>query len=997
MSETTESTLHPVEDAAQRLWRQWQEGQHPDVDKFLAQAGDLTPAQLAAVLRIDQRQRWRTGERVPAEQYLERFPALKADSECALELIYGEFLLREESGAVGTIADFKQRFPEQASRLEQQISLHRALGTPASGEAGTSLLPPSPSLHDAQGLSADAARLPEWPQIPGYKILSELGRGGMGLVFLAEQQHPVRRKVALKVIKPGMDTRQVIARFEAERQALALMDHPNIAKVYDAGATASGRPYFVMELVKGVPITHYCDENRLTPRERLELFVPVCQAVQHAHQKGIIHRDIKPSNVLVAQHEGGPAAKVIDFGVAKAAGQHLTDMTLFTGVADFIGTPLYMSPEQAGGGLDVDTRSDIYSLGALLYELLTGAAPFDRDRFKTMSYDEVRRAIREEEPVRPSSRIGTLSLAAMPRSTMRKTDPKRLGQLIRGELDWIVMKCLEKDRNRRYETANGLAKDLQRFLKDEPVQACPPSTSYRLRKFARKYRTPLRIAGVFAVLLVLAAVVSIWQAVRATVAERRALAERDRTEASFRMARDAVNSLFTQVSQSPKLKTKGMESFRKDLLQSAQKFYERFIREQFDAPGVRYDLGLAHRRLAEIHRELSDYAAAEDSSAKAVAILGELARAQPETAEYQRDLAASYSMLGLVYSDTSRWEEANAAYQQALAIAEEQVRAHPEVTEYEYTLAKTYGASALMYHRSVRLENAEKRFQQAFDVLKKLVQNHPLNSEYQWLMATTQMDWGQVCLSRGWFEKAETALKAAQSVYGRFVRARSDAPPEDWQALARCDAILGIAYRDQAKTESAEAAQQQALEIFEKVAHEHPDVLVYEYDVGRCYSELARTADSAGRTDAALARFGKAIAIIEGVVGKGYQPGRSRLLDTRLYRAITLAGRGDHVQATAEAEAVARPGGLISSTVYNVACVFSRASAAADHDTKLSTADRARLKARYADRAMEYLRQAVAEGWGNPGVAKKDADLDPLRARKDFQKLLADLGATQKE
>jgi serine/threonine protein kinase/Tfp pilus assembly protein PilF len=329
-----------------------------------------------------------------------------------------------------------------------------------------------------------------------YKLMEQIGEGGMGLVFVAEQQHPVRRKVALKVIKPGMDTRQVVARFEAERQALALMDHPHIAKVLDGGETAGGRPYFVMELVKGVPVTQFCDDNRLTTRERLELFVPVCEAVQHAHQKGIIHRDLKPSNVLVASHDGKPVVQVIDFGVAKAVGQHLTDKTVYTQLAQLVGTPLYMSPEQAGqSSLDVDTRSDIYSLGVLLYELLTGTTPFDQERLHTAGYDEMRRIIREEEPARPSARISTLGQAADTVSANRRSDPKKLSRIIRGELDWIVMKALEKDRNRRYESANGLAQDIERYLADEPVQACPPSVSYRLRKFARRKKTALAIAA----------------------------------------------------------------------------------------------------------------------------------------------------------------------------------------------------------------------------------------------------------------------------------------------------------------------------------------------------------------------------------------------------------------------------------------------------------------------------------------------------------------------
>ena len=323
-----------------------------------------------------------------------------------------------------------------------------------------------------------------------YKLLEQIGEGGFGLVFMAEQQQPVRRKVALKILKPGMDTRQVIARFEAERQALALMDHPNIARVLDAGETGSGRPHFVMELVKGVPITDYCDQNRLTTRERLALFTHVCHAVQHAHHKGIIHRDLKPSNVMVTLHDGVPVVKVIDFGIAKALGQQLTDKTLFTGFAQMVGTPMYMSPEQAQlSGLDIDTRSDIYSLGVLLYELLAGMTPFDKERLRTVGYDEMRRIIREEDPPSPSTRLSTLGQAAVTVSAERQSDPKRLCRLLRGELDWIVMKALEKDRNRRYETANELARDVDRYLKDEPVQACPPSAWYRFRKFTRRHKT----------------------------------------------------------------------------------------------------------------------------------------------------------------------------------------------------------------------------------------------------------------------------------------------------------------------------------------------------------------------------------------------------------------------------------------------------------------------------------------------------------------------------
>jgi WD40 repeat protein len=399
-----------------------------------------------------------------------------------------------------------------------------------------SFLAARPAVAAAAGdLPAEAAG----GVIGPYKLLEQLGEGGFGIVFMAEQQQPVRRMVALKVLKPGIDTKHVVARFEAERQALALMDHPHIAHVFDGGATDSGRPYFVMELIRGIPITAFCDENRLTPRERLELFLTVCQAVQHAHQKGIIHRDLKPSNVLVTLQDGTPVVKVIDFGIAKSLGQErLTDKTLFTGVALLIGTPLYMSPEQAEkSGQDVDTRTDIYALGVLLYELLTGTTPFDKERLKEASYEEIRRIIREEEPAKPSTRISTLGQAATIVSTNRKSEPKRLSQLFRGELDWIVMKALEKDRDGRYETASSFAADVERYLHDEPVQACPPSATYRFRKFARRNKRVAAMASsVLALVLVALTVlgISYAQVTRALERERQTsyyqrigLAERD--------------------------------------------------------------------------------------------------------------------------------------------------------------------------------------------------------------------------------------------------------------------------------------------------------------------------------------------------------------------------------------------------------------------------------------------------------------------------------------
>ncbi|MEA3197309.1 MAG: eukaryotic-like serine/threonine-protein kinase, partial [Gammaproteobacteria bacterium] len=396
-------------------------------------------------------------------------------------------------------------------------------------EGASSLMPLISELESVAVLMEGAA----FEEAPGtmlgrYKVIRKIGEGGFGVVYMAEQEEPVRRRVALKVVKLGMDTRSVIARFEAERQALALMEHPNIARVFDAGATATGRPYFVMELVQGVKITEYCDRNQIGMERRLELFMRVCQAIQHAHQKGIIHRDIKPSNILVTLQEGVPVPKVIDFGIATATEERLTDKTLLTACAQWIGTPAYMSPEQMeSSSLGIDTRSDIYSLGVLLYELLTGQTPFDIKELLESGVDEMRRTLREREPRTPSSRLSTLGGEELTRiAIQRHIEPPQLLSQLRGDLDWIAMKALEKDRTRRYETANGLAMDIQRYLDDEPVVARPPSTVYRFQKAIRRNRLMFSAAAAVVAALVAGIAISTWQTAQARKAQRETEAAR---------------------------------------------------------------------------------------------------------------------------------------------------------------------------------------------------------------------------------------------------------------------------------------------------------------------------------------------------------------------------------------------------------------------------------------------------------------------------------------
>ena len=443
------------------------------------------------------------------------------------------------------IADPEQRrqFLDQACGADQALREQVEKLLALSQSAGDFFKDCAPALEPA---AADAAQVlsaaesavePEIPEtkcIGPYKLLQKLGEGGCGVVYMAEQEQPIRRRVALKIIKLGMDTKNVIARFEAERQALALMDHPNIARVLDAGATETGRPYFVMELVYGVKITDYCDQNRVSMQERLELFIQVCNAVQHAHQKGIIHRDLKPSNIMVTMHDGVPVPKVIDFGIAKATEQRLTDKTLFTSYAQLMGTPAYMSPEQMElSGLNLDTRSDIYSLGVLLYELLTGRTPFDTADLLKLGVDELRRTVCEQEPLSPSAKLQTLNNEEITKTArMRRIEPPRLLSQLHGDLDWIVLKCLEKDRTRRYATANGLAMDIERYLHQEPVLARPPSQLYRLQKLVRRNRIVFLSGAATAAALLLGTIISTMMFVKER--EARASEARLRREAELR-------------------------------------------------------------------------------------------------------------------------------------------------------------------------------------------------------------------------------------------------------------------------------------------------------------------------------------------------------------------------------------------------------------------------------------------------------------------------------
>ena len=540
-------------------------------------------------------------------------------------------------------------------------------------------------------------------QIGRYRLREQIGQGGMGVVYLADQKEPVIRKVALKIIKPGMASTEVINRFESERQALSMMDHPSIARVFDGGVTDTGQPYFVMELVQGLPITKYCDEHRLSTDERLRLFATICKAVQHAHQKGIIHRDLKPSNIIVADIDDVAVPKVIDFGVAKAVNQTLTEVTFYTQFTQMVGTPLYMSPEQAGlGVIDVDTRSDVYSLGVLLYQLLTGRTPFDSETLKQAGFDEMRRIIREDEPPRPSDCVSNLNArASSTLAGLRSRNPRQLSSALKGELDWIVMKALEKDRNRRYDTASKIAEDVQHYLNDEPVEACPPSTVYRIGKFTRRNKSWLSTAA--AVLLTLLGGLTVSTiliarerdaaeaaAHREAIAGEEADGQRARAEANLRESREAVDRLFTRAADGL-ANTPHMTEVRRALLEDAIEFYERFVRLRSDDPEIRQELVLAYHRLGNAYYELGRWDEAVAVARKRVAISEELCAEHPDRIDLKRGLRDSYMVLG----GHGGGDEEQEYWDKALVVAERLVQQEPNNP---HTRQQYISCQASLYH-----------------------------------------------------------------------------------------------------------------------------------------------------------------------------------------------------------------------------------------------------------------------------------------------------------
>jgi tetratricopeptide (TPR) repeat protein/tRNA A-37 threonylcarbamoyl transferase component Bud32 len=750
--------------------------------------------------------------------------------------------------------------PQLRAAVEALLAAHEASGSllnrppAAPGQTVDSGPAPEEPVATGEHIPAPVATTHYHPAVePGlviggrYTLVEKIGEGGMGEVWVAKQTEPVKRRVALKLIKTGMDSKAVLARFEQERQALALMDHPNIARVFDGGLTPGGRPFFVMELVNGLPLTKFCDEARLPPKERLELFVPICQAVQHAHQKGIVHRDLKPANILVTVIDGKGVPKIIDFGVAKATAGKLTDESLSTQFGAVVGTLEYMAPEQAGlSGDDIDTRADIYSLGVILYELLTGLRPIDAKRLKQAALTEMIRILQEEEPSRPSTRLSTEeSLPSL--AALRQTEPKKLMALLRGELDWVVMKCLEKQRDRRYETASSLGRDIQRYLADEPVEARPPSAGYRLGKFLRRNKGAVLAAGLVLLALLGGIIGTTYGMLRAEqrrieadearareaeraegerLAKERETEQRARAEKARDRTRQALDDMTSSVTGESLATQKTISEEQKKFLKEVLTYYQEFAGEKADDAASRARTALAAARVGIIEVRLGRKVEATAAYRQALEGFTRLAAEFPAEPRYRHSLARTQNNLGLLLAGLGKETEALELFRQAQAAQEKLAAEFPTVLMYREELAGSHNNQGPALSGLGKPEEALEQFRQALTIREKLVAEAPDTLEYREQLAGIHTNVGSLLAEMGKGAEAQEHFQQAQSLFEKLTAAFPAVPAYRHHLATsqhkQADLLASLGKR-------AEAAKlySQALALQEKLAAEFPAVPEY--------------------------------------------------------------------------------------------------------------------------------------------------------------------------
>jgi serine/threonine protein kinase/tetratricopeptide (TPR) repeat protein len=984
------------------LWSLWRQGQRPDLQDFLCDAGQLTCIQLAAVLLIDQRERWQDGERIPAESYLALYPGMHTQEEFVVEVAYGEFLLREELEESPNPDDYLRRFPQVADRLRLQFDLHQAVQadqapTPMSRAPRNGVEQTQPNT----GIDPSPEVNSPWPAVPGYEILGELGRGGMGIVYRARQVE-LNRPVALKMIRAGEDAEpDQMARFRVEAEAVARLQHPHIVQIYEIGKQVRGSggrvaecPFMALEFVEGGSLAQHLVGRPQPPRQSAQLVETVARAMHFAHQRGILHRDLKPSNILLRRKSeirnpkseqeatDNPSGfgfqisnlgaqrlpdfefrisdfepKVCDFGLAKVLEEEHAGQTQTGSV---IGTPGYMAPEQAAGNSrEVGVAADVHALGVILYEILTGRPPF-RAATPVQTLDQVR----SQEP----------------------TPPRRLRAELPYDLETICLKCLQKDPGRRYPSAGELADDLGRFVNGEPIQARPATTPERVFKWAKRHPTLATLWAVSSLAVVaVVVVVFVWNARLQT---QRDLAESRRLEAvrNLGKAREVVDHLVTRLAELKLKDMPQMELLRRDLLEDAVKYYQDFARQSEDDLETRLELCRAERRLGDYYLDLGQEDAAQKVVSEAVATLLALNAGFASEASYRQELALANQSLANCLSRSGKRSEAEALFQRAIDLLLPLVAQHPEEPVHQTILANTYGMAGINLGQMGRMQERLDAFRRSEEVLQQVVAQHAEQPRYAQMLAVTRQNVAGALMLFGRLQEAEDILRSIRDIWEKAV-AES---PNDVNARSKLALTYGNfaqVLRDGGKRQQAEEAFRRAAELQQKMAHDFPRT-------PHRHAVLAGVLESLAELLIKRGELVEAQLLLEDSVRhqqtrRELEPGDPKALEdlNKAYFALaeTLLRRRDHVTAARKANELSALAPASQESQMKAASVLARCAALAESNTAWPDAKRRETAEQYAAQAVKLLGKAVADGMRSLDAVEKDPSFDILRKRADYK------------